>query len=435
MGDRTMNPKFALKLPLIILFLALSTSACTKTAAPAPAEASPTSTENAEKTGTVPVVTKQAKDKDEKLREEFVRVEQRAQCVQEEIFKQLPADSQPTYLDLQKLTGLWLSNCGENLSPERDFQGMTNLETIEFVADIFTTLDLSSLPGIKNVSVSSSVEKLILPKNSKITHLKIKSGKPTTLNLSDASSLKFLSIDSTTDSPIVHLDLSHNPKLEALFLRYIRIQNLDISLLSELRSVHLEGLFDLESLSGLAHHPKIQDLTLLSLKSLQNEVDISHLTQLKHLELHSLNKKLSKESVNFTQYPDLESLSVSHSVTDEFQQVDLSGNKKLKKLKLSGFESQKTLNLAQQTELEEITIYNLPELTSLDFSSNPELEILNLEDVPKIESIDIRKNQKITDVYLFSTHITKTLNSSRNILKYDQKTLLEDNIGWARNDP
>ena len=185
------------------------------------------------------------------------------------------------------------------------------------------------------------------------------------------------------------------------------------SALTELEYLELSGqVYTLSPQKQTLDLSNNKKLKVLSAKTTFESIALPDSPHLQKLDI----SVTENESFNFSQYPNLEELSLRCKTS-----VELSGNPKLRIVQLSGA-TNGTLNLLQNPHLEQLIIYGeqlhsliLPQLSHLKYLSTAGctlLTALDTSDMPKLEvldcsrnsltSLDVSNNLFLRDLYCYS---------------------------------
>lgn len=164
------------------------------------------------------------------------------------------------------------------------------------------------------------------------------------------------------------------------------------SALTELEYLELSGqVYTLSPQKQTLDLSNNKKLKVLSAKTTFESIALPDSPHLQKLDI----SVTENESFNFSQYPDLEELSLRCKTS-----VDLSGNSKLRIVQLSGATND-TLNLLQNPHLEQLIICGqlhsliLPQLSHLKYLSTVGCTLLTALDtsaMPKLEKLDCSRN-------------------------------------------
>lgn len=200
------------------------------------------------------------------------------------------------------------------------------------------------------------------------------------------------------------------------------------SALTELEYLELSGqVYTLSSQKQTLDLSNNKKLKVLSAKTTFESIALPDSPHLQKLDI----SVTENESFNFSQYPNLEELSLRCKTS-----VDLSGNSKLRIVQLSGA-TNGTLNLLQNPHLEQLIIYGeqlhsliLPQLSHLKYLSTAGctlLTALDTSDMPKLEVLDCSRNS-LTSLDVSNNLFLHNLYCASNANEGGIKTLILGNL-------
>ncbi len=197
----------------------------------------------------------------------------------------------------------------------------------------------------------------------------------TSLNLEGAPSLKSLTLREVRN--LAELKLEHNPDIESLYITKARLNTIDVTQLSKLKTLVLNAV--------QATNVKVNGLTNLETLALFSPaitgIDLSELPSLSKLTL--TNSRLEK--LDLSGAPNLTGLNVSNGkLTD----IDLSHTTQITALTLS-LNQLNTVNVSMLKQLETLMVNDNPQLATLELTNNTALKQLNIARLPKLAQLNV----------------------------------------------
>ena len=291
---------------------------------------------------------------------------------------------------------VFLQYVTENIDTDSDgFLSSKEREAVNAI-EINGTYELASLVGIEHFP--------------NMTDLSFEAGYVTTLDASKNPALEF--IDCYCNN-ISEMDLSGCANLENVSGQGNPISNLNISGCTSLEKLDFSGFTDIQILTGISDCKKLKSLSLghidaklLNISALPeleslwcivddfSELDLSHNPKLKELRVTATTGR-----IDLSQNPELKILEIGGGEDADvnlLSDLDLSRNPKLEYFSLYGTQL-RSIDLSNNPELESGTFTSNPALTELDFSSNPKLNYLycyengltsiNISNCPELEDL------------------------------------------------
>lgn len=253
-------------------------------------------------------------------------------------------------------------------SPIENFSKLKKLKSLKVSADQLDLDDLLDIPTLKFcelLSISSDVERIDL--------------------LSHHARLEKLALDSSTYPNLKEIILSEGTQLNMSHSQFPALERIDLSrsLLKtfgvfEIKGHHFLHLDDPDGVIPEGYAPKIPIYT-------GNMTSFSVMPQIKEIKLRKDIEQIDllgmhfgeHMPINFSEYPDLESLKFRHVDISSDVKIDLSGNQKLKEVVLP-------VHMLSQIKLPEA----VETLELLQEKDKPIPENLNLRDLKNLKKLE-----------------------------------------------
>ncbi len=237
----------------------------------------------------------------------------------------------------------------------------------------------------------------------------------------------FINLDTLIcyDNYIDNIDLSHNTKLKYLNLYLAGLQSLDVSNLTDLRTLK-------------CHNDVLPDFVCDCTNNIQT-LDLSNNLNLEYLECN-------ETGLNTVVFPNSSNLKTVILVNQPLQSLDLSGLPGLETL-IIPLNSINNLDLSNNTNLKYLDV-NKSNMTSIDLSNNPNLETLLLgyyyaswEGIDEygndnnFSNIDISNLSNLKILYARKVGLNSIDLSNNNLLKYLRISVNPLHTIDVRNNP
>ncbi len=277
--------------------------------------------------------------------------------------------------------------------------GCSNLETLKCGKTQITTLDISSNKELRLLNcATTSLTHLDTSKNTKLQELNVSGTPLRTLNVSHNSMLNKLYV--TYNPFIEEINLGNNRRLTSLELideisvsrpiRGLKIIGSELKTITY-RTSHTYERYPLGELD-LSQAPNVTSLSIE--KGGLRELDLSNLTQLKSLILAGC---YALEGVDISKNTELVEFHYASSNSNcLLEKIDFSNNKKLQTVKFQG------------CNISELDLSNNLQVNSLSLSNTPKLQLLNLGDnthITELTSVGSADNIKIISSYLYDVRM------------------------------
>ncbi|MEQ9219471.1 MAG: Ig-like domain-containing protein [Cyclobacteriaceae bacterium] len=301
-----------------------------------------------------------------------------------------------TEIDLSGNPSLEILSAGDNQIKTIDFSNNQELDEVYLHENELTTLDLSVISGYSNINITNNLNLLCVKVHS-ISYANSRVG----INLST-----YLSEE--TCPPAIP-----DPKLRTALLNHIPVIDTnddDILQYDEIvafnDTLHLPYKL-ITDLTGLEYFVNLVGLEVNN--NSINEIDVSALTSLKHLNISSLFSG-GISSMDLSNNTQLESLIMTGCGLNTLDVSDLTNLKHLE----CNYMGLTTVDLSSNTNLEYLEIEN-NDLTTLDLSNNVNLKTL-LARVNPFSTVDLGSNIMLEELDLQASGITSLdLSSNTNI--------------------
>jgi|GEM_PF-4699484 len=330
-------------------------------------------------------------------------------------------DKQISYEEASKIKTLVLNPDYVHIYIENiiyDFTGieaLINLEYLDISGNFNTELDLSNHPKLKTfIGVGLIIESITIKDNDALEVLNLNAAQRLiSADFSEAPNLKFLDISFS----LLDIDLSQNIKLEELYYKGTKGEEIDLLNLPELKILELSqgNIINLD-LSG---NPNLKNLRIIrsSLENIYFE-DNDSLTSLDIIENNLTNLDLSQapnvesifcernkiEEINLT---GLKKIEVLQCFNNDIRILDLKGLETLNYVSANGNKITKC-ELLQNNLLTSLTLSdNLIE--EISFNNAPNLEILRLGNNTYLSWVDISKLNNLKEFGLSNIFLGTTV--------------------------
>ena len=292
------------------------------------------------------------------------------------------------------------------LIPYEYKNGVYTLEGVEYLSNLKAALSGNLYPDNDNIdfsynknleviyfnqsdTISQTITNITFPQNNKIKHI---IGKRYAGNL-DLSDFKFLETFEMIDSQIHNIILPES--IKTLNLKDNPIERIDLTSLLKLKTVILSISY-LKNTINFTNNPNLETVELfgnpLSVK-LNKQIDFSHNINLKTLVI----KENDLESLNLENNVKLEILELSEN---KITKLDISKNLNLKNLYINKSKLE-SLNLENNIKLENLDVSDNKYLKNLDIRNLKKLKHINLNDtIIRKDSIDFSNNPDLETAYI-----------------------------------
>ncbi len=263
----------------------------------------------------------------------------------------------------------------------------TSLENIDISnSKAMTELDVSGLSGLKSLNLTGSVN---------LCTLNIKDSGLEYVDVSDCEQLEHIN---AWGSQLSFIDFADNSAMTDLWLGSTPLTSLDVSKLTNLKTLRLQQCTGITSLD-------VSSLVMLE------ELDVSGCTGITALGVsnnYSLSIFNAYESglagIDVSRCPNLTTLTLQHTPVSS---IDISNNAKLIRINID-YTAIKSIDVSKNTELRILEIDNTG-ITSLDLTNNPILAHISA-DYTGLTSLDVSGKSKLEYLYLNSCKDLKSLN-------------------------
>lgn len=283
-------------------------------------------------------------------------------------------------LNLGNISKLWQLSCANNPIKEINTDNLINLTSLSCSECLLTTLSVKASPKLESLSCyGNSITNLDVSNNSKLVQI------------------------ICANNPIENIDLSNCPLLETLWLNECQLSNLDVSKLANLQVLLCSGN-NLESID-VSNNPELNTLWCstnnLSELNISNNPKLYSLVCGNELDLYtgdvvSGNNNISE--INVSSNPELEVLDISGN---KLTQLDVTHNTKLRQLELHS-NNIHHIDLSRNIQLEEL-YYAYNGVSQLDLSNTPLLKRLECSN-NNIETVDLSNNTNLVNLYCSSNN-------------------------------
>lgn len=316
-------------------------------------------------------------------------------------------------LNLGNISKLWQLSCSNNPIKEINTINLTNLKNISCQDCLLTELSTEACPDLESICCeNNNITNLDIRNNPKLTQLLCGFNPIERIDLSNCSLLEILSCSDCqlkeldvsmcpnlqslicSGNGLSDIDISHNPELNTLWCACNNLSELNVSNNPKLCSLVCGNTLDLYTGDVVSGNNNISEINVSSNPELEvlfisgnklTQLDVTHNTKLRQLELHSNNINHIDLSKNIQ----LEELYYAFNETTE---LDVSNNTLLKHLECSR-NNIETVDLSKNTNL--LGLYcSSNNFKELDISYSPDINILSCGNNPYLTKIYVNSTQK-----------------------------------------